>query len=248
MRIQLCKKIFDASLIVVYFIMCIGISNVEGGSKKTCLSRIKATKGDGSQIKVILKQDTKCTYQIKETWSLKEPKSKDDDLSLTIPGSEVLLNNVENMNLTFQSSLNLSTNKNEEQIDMFFRLKEPQIIVSGARAYLLLPVGLLKEFMKQQSNASQKIQLLDDPKQRLVVSSEFRVDESLNVVGGAINAWDGKKAGAVHTISGKFIMFDYEFNSDESNPLIFKMTSKGYLYLGGAGTVKDLKTGNVYNF
>ena len=45
---------------------------------------------------------------------------------------------------------------------------------------------------------------------------------------------------------GKITMFDYEFDSNNNYPLIFKMTPDGYEYQGGAGRVKDLQTGEIY--
>ncbi len=78
----------------------------------------------------------------------------------------------------------------------------------------------------------------------LKVRGEFLVDEFLKVAG--IGSWDGNKDGAVHTVLGKLTMFDYEFDSNETTPLKFKITKDGYVYLEGTGTVKDLKMGNKY--
>ena len=78
----------------------------------------------------------------------------------------------------------------------------------------------------------------------LTVGGEFLVDSSLNMM--VKGNWNGKKDGAVHMLMGKIIMFDYEFDSDNNYPLIFKMTPDGYEYQGGAGRVKDLHTGEIY--
>jgi ankyrin repeat protein len=74
---------------------------------------------------------------------------------------------------------------------------------------------------------------------------KFLVDKCLNPLSGI---WDGKKDGAIHTITGRIRMFDYEFQSDDVTPLMFKLTKKGYLYVEGKGTVTDLKTGLKYTF
>jgi len=76
------------------------------------------------------------------------------------------------------------------------------------------------------------------------ICGEFFVNESLEL--NQKGSWDGKKEGATHTLSGKVTIFDYEFQSNNDNPLTFKMTGEGYLYLGGEGTVKDLKGGKTY--
>lgn len=73
----------------------------------------------------------------------------------------------------------------------------------------------------------------------------FIVDNCLNPLMGI---WDCRKEGAVHTIIGNLKMFEYEFQSDEANPLVFKLTKSGYEYVEGKGVVNDLKTGNKYTF
>lgn len=78
----------------------------------------------------------------------------------------------------------------------------------------------------------------------VTVGGEFLVDDKLKMSGDG--DWDGNKEGAVHTISGNLTMFDYEFNSDETTPLKFKITKDGYVYLEGKGTVTDLKTGQKH--
>jgi hypothetical protein len=95
----------------------------------------------------------------------------------------------------------------------------------------------------------------------LVEGGAFAVDESLNVIDAHSHAcnryremsmpdmcgsWDGKKSGAIHRLLGKIKMFDYEFDSNTDDPLVFKVTGSGYLYLSGTGSVKDLKTGKTY--
>ncbi|MCX5800855.1 MAG: hypothetical protein NTX17_05645 [Candidatus Eisenbacteria bacterium] len=74
---------------------------------------------------------------------------------------------------------------------------------------------------------------------------KFLVSKCLSPVDGI---WDGKKDGAIHTIIGRLTMFDYEFQSDKANPLIFKLTKTGYLYVQGTGTTIDLKTGQKYTY
>lgn len=74
---------------------------------------------------------------------------------------------------------------------------------------------------------------------------KFLVDKCLNPLDGI---WDGKKDGAIHRIIGTLKMFDYEFQSDETSPLVFKLTKNGYLYLEGKGTVADLRTGEKHIF
>lgn len=76
------------------------------------------------------------------------------------------------------------------------------------------------------------------------VKGEFFVDDSLNLTGEG--KWDGKKVGAIHTIIGKVTMFGYEFDSNSNDPLVFKMTQAGYAYQSGAGTIKVLKDGKIY--
>lgn len=78
----------------------------------------------------------------------------------------------------------------------------------------------------------------------LTVRGEFLVNNLLNMT--VRGSWDGKKDGAVHMLMGKLSMFDYEFDSSSSHPLIFRMTRDGYEYQGGAGRVKDLQSGEVY--
>jgi len=78
----------------------------------------------------------------------------------------------------------------------------------------------------------------------LTVRGEFLVNNLLNMT--VRGSWDGKKDGAVHMLMGKLSMFDYEFDSNSSHPLIFRMTRDGYEYQGGAGRVKDLQSGEVY--
>jgi hypothetical protein len=78
----------------------------------------------------------------------------------------------------------------------------------------------------------------------LMISGEFLVDNSLKMT--VKGSWNGKKNGAVHMLTGKIVMFDYEFDSNSKYPFIFKMTDDGYEYQGGAGRVKDLQTGEVY--
>jgi hypothetical protein len=78
----------------------------------------------------------------------------------------------------------------------------------------------------------------------LTVRGEFLVNNLLNLT--VRGNWDGKKDGAVHMLMGKLSMFDYEFDSNSSYPLIFRMTHDGYEYQAGAGRVKDLQTGEVY--
>jgi hypothetical protein len=73
----------------------------------------------------------------------------------------------------------------------------------------------------------------------------FVADRTLNPLMGI---WDGKKAGAIHKIVGKVVMFDYQFDSDEANPLVFVLTKDGYQYSTGKGTVIDLKSGTKYGF
>jgi len=80
--------------------------------------------------------------------------------------------------------------------------------------------------------------------QPLVIGGEFLVDNSLNTT--VKGSWNGKKDGALHMLMGKITMFDYEFDSNSSYPLIFKMKRDGYEYQGGAGRVKDLQTGEIY--
>lgn len=72
---------------------------------------------------------------------------------------------------------------------------------------------------------------------------KFLVDKCLNPISGI---WDGKKDGAIHTILGNLSIFDYEFQSDEVSPLVFKITKAGYEYVEGKGVVIDLKTGKKY--
>jgi hypothetical protein len=78
----------------------------------------------------------------------------------------------------------------------------------------------------------------------LTVRGEFLVTNLLDVT--VRGNWDGKKDGAVHMLMGKLSMFDYEFDSNSSYPLIFKMTHDGYEYQAGAGRVKDLQSGEIY--
>lgn len=79
---------------------------------------------------------------------------------------------------------------------------------------------------------------------RVTVVGDVFLDDSLNASGG-MHGWDGKKDGATHTIAGKLTIFEYEFSPDISQPLKFKITSGGYEHVGGAGVVKDLKTGAI---
>jgi hypothetical protein len=60
--------------------------------------------------------------------------------------------------------------------------------------------------------------------------------------------WFGKKEGATHILKGNVVLFDYEFNSNKDNPLTFKITKNGYVYVKGSGTVKDLKANKTYTF
>jgi hypothetical protein len=92
------------------------------------------------------------------------------------------------------------------------------------------------------SNGIAKIATTD--RLSLTVRGEFLVNNSLNLT--VRGNWDGKKEGAVHMLMGKISMFDYEFDSDGSHPLIFRMTHDGYEYQAGAGRVKDLQSGEVY--
>jgi hypothetical protein len=78
----------------------------------------------------------------------------------------------------------------------------------------------------------------------LLSSGDLILDNKLNF---DIGQWDGKKEGATHTLKGRLTIYDYEFNSDEQTPLQYKMTKDGYRYVSGSGTVKNLKTGKVYN-
>jgi hypothetical protein len=92
------------------------------------------------------------------------------------------------------------------------------------------------------SNGIAKIARADQSS--LTVRGEFLVNNLLNMT--VRGNWDGKKDGAVHMLMGKLSMFDYEFDSNSSHPLIFRMTRDGYEYQGGAGRVKDLQSGEVY--
>jgi hypothetical protein len=74
---------------------------------------------------------------------------------------------------------------------------------------------------------------------------KFLVDKCLNPFDGI---WDGKKEGAIHTIIGNLKMFEYEFQSDEASPLVFRLTKSGYEYVEGKGVVIDLKTEKKYTF
>ena len=80
-------------------------------------------------------------------------------------------------------------------------------------------------------------------RQCLIVSGEFLANESLKPHQGE---WNGKKEGAAHVLNGKIAMFDYVFDSDPEDPLMFKMTPKGYQYLRGKGRVEHTKTGKSY--
>jgi hypothetical protein len=92
------------------------------------------------------------------------------------------------------------------------------------------------------SNGIAKISTTD--KLSLTVRGEFLVNNLLDMT--VRGNWDGKKNGAVHMLMGKLSMFDYEFDSNSSYPLIFRMTHNGYEYQAGAGRVKDLQSGEVY--
>ena len=74
---------------------------------------------------------------------------------------------------------------------------------------------------------------------------KFWVDKCLNPLYGI---WDGKKEGAIHTIIGNLTMFEYEFQSDEASPLVFRLTKNGYEYVEGKGVVIDLTTEKRYTF
>jgi hypothetical protein len=212
------------------------------------LPRIVATKGDGSSVKVTLSQGTSCVYEIEETWSPKVPLSKADASLANINSAVAFAGDAEGMRFASESFLNLSAGRKESKVKISIDFQKPQIEASGTRAYLLVPVSLLIAFMNQQGQSSEGVALLNDPTRRLVASGQFRVDSSLDVVAGSADAWSGKKEGAIHTISGALTMFDYEFNSDPNDPLVFRMTSKGYQYLRGKGTVKDLKTASVRKY
>jgi hypothetical protein len=79
---------------------------------------------------------------------------------------------------------------------------------------------------------------------RVKVIGEFFLDSTLNSAEGIVG-WDGKREGAIHTLQGKLTICGYEFDSDPLRPLTFKMTRKGYVYLQGVGTAKDLKKAMV---
>jgi outer membrane protein assembly factor BamD (BamD/ComL family) len=85
---------------------------------------------------------------------------------------------------------------------------------------------------------------------RVEAAGGFFVNNFLDVAEPRVEpkgkGWDWKKKGAVHIIKGRLTMFDYEFDSDPTQLLTFKMTNKGYVYLSGVGTVKDLKSGDIY--
>jgi hypothetical protein len=72
---------------------------------------------------------------------------------------------------------------------------------------------------------------------------KFVVDKNLTPSEGI---WDGMKEGAVHELHGKLTIQDYAFESDQEAPLKFKVTKDGYLYFGGKGQVRDIKTGEIY--
>jgi len=75
------------------------------------------------------------------------------------------------------------------------------------------------------------------------VFDEFFLDKCLNPIRGY---WDGKKQGAKHTIIGTLFMFDYLFESDNDNPLVFIMSKRGYVYQYGFGKVTDKKIGKIW--
>jgi hypothetical protein len=86
--------------------------------------------------------------------------------------------------------------------------------------------------------------IISNDQDSFVIGNEFLVDNSMNMT--VKGSWNGKKDGAVHMLMGKITMFDYEFDSNGSYPLIFKMTHDGYEYQSGEGRVKDLQTGETY--
>lgn len=72
---------------------------------------------------------------------------------------------------------------------------------------------------------------------------EFFLDKCLNPIQGY---WDGKKQGAKHKIVGTFFMFDYKFESDYGNPLVFEINKRGYVFQYGTGKVTDKKSGKIW--
>lgn len=82
------------------------------------------------------------------------------------------------------------------------------------------------------------------PGSGLNVAGEFFIDGALNLLMDGV--WNGAKNGAKHTIAGSLKLYDYQFASDEKNPLVFLITAKGYVFQAGKGKVKDLKNGDIY--
>ncbi len=72
----------------------------------------------------------------------------------------------------------------------------------------------------------------------------FAVDKELNVI--PKGEWQGKRAGAIHKLVGRISMYDYEFESDPDDPLVFKVTKNGYTFLHGIGKIKDTANAKKY--
>jgi|GEM_PF-2603038 len=72
----------------------------------------------------------------------------------------------------------------------------------------------------------------------------FAVDKTLGVL--PKGTWEGKKDGAVHKLVGRISILDYEFESDEDDPLTFVVTGKGYRFLHGIGKIADATSAKTY--
>lgn len=235
-------KIFGKTILfLLFFIFAFSICNAKTKTEMPTLDRIMAEEGDGSHVKVKLRVGKSARGQLFDMIRDENNKALTNPLRLML------------------GTLIQKTSKDKEAILVSGGFAE----ISMDTASLCKRQGNLEPFIKQtiitQGDLSitlsgNGLQLICERIRpygySLKVLGEFLVDDSLtfNTLNtGFSMKWDGRKEGALHVLIGKIAMFDYEFDSKIDNPLVFKQLKQGYVFQGGAGTVKDLKSGKVYN-